>query len=254
MDDVFIGGLPYLPKSYKDKLLEKIQDLDERASNFKRRVLVLHQGVDKYLPYEHELEIGELPRGFNYYALGHVHSRVEEDFGEGILCYAGSTEIWRSEEAVDWELKGKGFLVTDLESLKPRRVNLESTRPFISKHITSEDDIVELKARLDGLLKPVLSVVLESGDDSPYLLDKIKEELSNNILHLAVRKKRLPIEETFTRGGVIDLKELLFDALKDVDDAEKAFAFDVYTALSRGDVENALEFSEDFYEKWKRGR
>ncbi len=253
IDDVFIGGVPYLSKSYRDILLENIHGLEEEAKDFKGRILVLHQGLDKYLPYEHELGVGEMPPGFSYYAMGHVHSRIEDEYGGGMLCYPGSTEMWRTDEVEDWEKSGKGFLITDIDSISPRRVDLEGIRPFIKAEVSSEEEITLLAQRFDsGEKKPVVSLKIAAGGDFNHIYQKLKESLSDRALYLDVRKKTTFPEETFTRGGALDIKELLGQALGSLDKDEQAFAFDVFKELSKNDVETALGLTDDFYERWKR--
>jgi DNA repair exonuclease SbcCD nuclease subunit len=252
VDDVFIGGVPYLSKSYKDILLEKINALGKEASEYNRRILVLHQGIDKYLPFEHEVEIGELPKTFDYYALGHVHSRVEEGYEGGWLCYSGSTEIWRPEEARDWEKNGKGFLISDTENFRPKRINLEGIRTFLKAEITSEDDIQKIRSMVAEHIDPILSLNIKSDGDFNYLQGRIKDELAKSVLYLAIRKKHLPKEEMAPKGGVLDVKELIFEALNQLGEGDRTYAYEVFKELSKSDVEGAMSLTEDFYEKWKQ--
>ena len=56
----------------------------------KSTALVLHQGIDKYFNLQYELEIGDIPDNFDYYALGHIHNYICDDFGKGKLVYPGS--------------------------------------------------------------------------------------------------------------------------------------------------------------------
>ena len=45
--------------------------LSKKAANYEKSVLVLHQGIDKYFGYQYELELGDIPDNFTYYAFGH---------------------------------------------------------------------------------------------------------------------------------------------------------------------------------------
>jgi len=111
-------------------------------------VLMLHQAVD-YLsadtPYAQafDLHLNELPDGFSYYALGHIHSsRLAEPSQTGMsgeMAYPGSPERSEVREAshrityrkrlVERELKEnrKGFYI--VEDFHARFVEVE-TRPF----------------------------------------------------------------------------------------------------------------------------
>ena len=96
--DLFIAGLPFYPASQSKLLKSKLAELSKKAANYEKSVLVLHQGIDKYFGYQYELELGDVPDNFSYYALGHVHKYVNDSFGNGRLVYPGSTEIWKTDE------------------------------------------------------------------------------------------------------------------------------------------------------------
>lgn len=255
VDDVFIGGVPYLPRSYRAVLLENMAGLEKEAAQYKRRLLMLHQGVDKYLPFGHELSAGELPMGFDYLALGHVHSRIEEDVKGTRVCYPGSTEIWRIEEAGDWEREGKGFLLVDTDDMEPRRMSLGGVRPFVRTEVASEEDVDALKKALEGLghKRPVASVTIQSEKGFSVLYDRLKREVSGMTLHLAVKRGLFKVEEARPRTPVLDIRELIYDAAEGLDEAEKAFAYDLFRSLSRGDGDGAVSLAEDFYGRWKEG-
>jgi DNA repair exonuclease SbcCD nuclease subunit len=253
VDDVFIGGLPYQSKSYRDVLLEKINALQMEAWNYKRSILLLHQGIDKYLPYEYELSVGELPGGFSYYAFGHIHMRVEDDFAKGTLCYSGSTEMWRTDEVEDWERSGKGFLITDTENIRPRRMNLEGIRPFLKTEIATEADIYSIRKKSKGRRLPVFSLTIASDEDFNFIHDQIREKLSESALYLDVRKKPSIEEEVFITGGALDIEELINEALIEMSEDEKTYTFGAFKELSKNDVEGAIDLTDNFYERWKRG-
>ena len=100
-------------------------------------MLVLHQGIDLYLPYEYEIKIGDVPKSFNYCAFGHIHERIVDDFGEGKLAYPGSTEIWRSNELDGYKKHGKGFYLVDIGGDQPEieNINIKLPREFIKESI-----------------------------------------------------------------------------------------------------------------------
>jgi hypothetical protein len=64
----------------------------EKEKGFK--VFIFHAGLDelkpKHLAEMDSMPISLLPKGFDYYAGGHIHKRVQEDFeGYGKVCFAG---------------------------------------------------------------------------------------------------------------------------------------------------------------------
>ena len=149
-DDIFIAGLPYFPASHSKAFKSKLAELSEKASHHDKSILVLHQGIHNYFDYQYELEISDIPDNFNYYALGHIHKYVNDNFGKGKLVYPGSCEIWKTSELEDYEKNGKGFVVVDMESSKPviKRVKVDITREFIKKDLdfnNLEEDILAIK-------------------------------------------------------------------------------------------------------------
>ena len=118
-DDVFIGGLPFYPSSQYKNLKNKLSELSKKAANHEKSILVLHQGIDKYFNLQYELEIGDVPDNFTYYAMGHLHNYIHDDFGNGKLVYPGSSEVWKTTELPDYRKNGKGFVIVDLDGKKP---------------------------------------------------------------------------------------------------------------------------------------
>jgi DNA repair exonuclease SbcCD nuclease subunit len=111
-----------------------------------------------------------LPEGFQYYAGGHVHKHLKNNFKSGILAYSGSTETVYYDDA---SLQ-KGFYhvkVSEKEEIKIRHIKLECPRHFIvfendytgmiPKKIT-ETTISEIKEKdeKDVIIVPVLKGVL----------------------------------------------------------------------------------------------
>jgi DNA repair exonuclease SbcCD nuclease subunit len=251
LEDVFIGGVPYISKSYRDVLLEDIFALDESAKDFKKSVLVLHQGVDKYLVHEHELLLEELPKTFDYYALGHVHRRIEDGFYDGKICYSGSTEMWRAYEASDWEENGKGFLIVDSSDMVPRRINLEGTRPFLTGDVAFDKDIHRIAEKAMEFDNPVINITV-TGENFNHLEEKARKELSKEVLYLSVKRKVFIEEDSLSVRGVLDIDAMVTEMLKDFGSRQSDFGVEVFKHLSKNDLESAVALAEDFFETWKK--
>jgi DNA repair protein SbcD/Mre11 len=63
-DNVFIGGAPYASKYHSKHLIETLQSIEKSSIEYEKRILVLHQGIDRYIPYEYEIKIGDVPQSF----------------------------------------------------------------------------------------------------------------------------------------------------------------------------------------------
>lgn len=251
-DDVYISGLPYHSRIHSQALKEKLQELAEEGENYEKKVLLLHQGIDKYFPLEYELKFNELPRGFDYYAMGHVHKRIIDSYGHGKLAYPGSTEIWRVDEIAEYEKKGKGFNIVDLDPLAVEKVDIASVRPFISAQINSEADIEELKGAFSDDKKPVISLKVKTEfSEFQRLYRKIFDELRDGVLYLDIKRIEPAGKLEEVSSGKLSLRELLDEAMEGHSKAEKEFTYSVYDLLSKGNQEGAAKLAEEFFEKWK---
>ncbi|WP_296869473.1 DNA repair exonuclease [uncultured Methanobrevibacter sp.] len=136
---VLICGIPYMPSSQGRALKERYDQLSRIADKYLKSILVSHQGIDKWMHEDtYEIELSQMPENFDYYAMGHVHNYVEEDFGKGKLVYPGSMEIWRNSESNNnYREFGKGFVVVDLSYDTPQveRVKIDLPRKFYKEMI-----------------------------------------------------------------------------------------------------------------------
>ncbi len=248
LGDVFICGLPYHSKIHSKSLLKQLRGLSEASRKYGTRIMMLHQGIDKYFPLEHEIQIGDLPRGFHYYAMGHIHKRIMDRFGEGLIAYPGSPEMWRVDELADWKAQGKGFYVVDTRGFEVTRVDLD-IRPFVRAEITSHEDIPPLKESVSLASRPVVRVTV-SADPEEYnrLYQELLREL-RHALYLDIRRKRVEeIEDT--QAVPIRIRELVMEAMKEHSGPEKALAYILFEALSVSDLDSARDAVRDFYAKW----
>lgn len=99
----------------------------------KYNIFALHQGVDfPYLnlhPSQVEMLPEELPRGFQYYASGHLHTPVTLRFNGAVFAYSGSLETFEYTE----HQREKSFYLVEVgrdREATLERVNLSEQRPF----------------------------------------------------------------------------------------------------------------------------
>jgi DNA repair exonuclease SbcCD nuclease subunit len=213
---------------------------------------MLHQGIKKYFPLEYELALEDVPKGFDYYALGHLHMRIVDDLFEGKLVYPGSTEIWRIDELKDYEMNGKGFYVVDTEDFDLERVDLENIRPFVKREITSEDlKIGEIEEAMRGGKKPVVNLTVVSDiHDYPWVYQKLVDELKG-ALYLDIKRRWTAEGEEVFSDRIINIRELIDDAMNDYSAMERDYAYSLFKSLSSGDLDEALAVTEEFYKVWR---
>ena len=259
-DDVFIAGLPYFPASHERTLKSKLAELSEKAAHHEKSILVLHQGIDKYFGYNYELEIGDIPDNFDYYALGHIHKYVNDKFGNGRLVYPGSTEIWKTSELEDYAENGKGFVVVDMDGPKPlvKRVKVDIPREFIKRTIdysNLENSVVSLRETIkDFDKKPILNLTINNVEtDTGQVYDIIKEELGD--LALMIRPK-FNMHDMDDADVIVNDKDNV-SAIDLIDKHLEGYgnekvttlAVDLYQLLSKNKTDEAGEIIKQFYEE-----
>lgn len=255
--DIFIAGLPYYPASHGKILKSKLAELSEKATHHEKAILVLHQGIDKYFKFNHELEIGEIPDNFDYYALGHIHKYVNDAFGKGRLVYPGSTEIWKTSELTDYDKNGKGFVVVDFDGTKPvvKRVTVDIPREFIKKDIdynNLEKDVADIKDIIkDFDKKPILNLTIKDVEsDTRKIYDIIKEEIGD--LALMIRptfemldEKTILVPECIKGLGPEQLIEKKLEGYGSGKVTE--LALDLYRLLSKDKLDESQEIIDQFF-------
>jgi DNA repair exonuclease SbcCD nuclease subunit len=117
------------------------------------------------------MELGSLPKGFGYYALGHLHTRwrLIQDDGS-IIAIAGSPDIMREEEIEGYEKFGKGAYLIDFSKDLPTLTTINTTvRPQKVVTINTKNlknDISKIKSDLlknnkGENNKPILHIIVE---------------------------------------------------------------------------------------------
>lgn len=250
-DGVLICGLPYIPKSYVNVLREKLDELAKKARGYDKKILMLHQGIDKYLGFEtaYELKIGDIPRGFDYYAMGHIHLRRIDDLDGSKLAYPGSIEIWRADELDDYEKNGKGFYIVDTERFDAEKMDIECIRPYISDAVEKEGDIKRIKKAIAGERKPILRLEIAArAADYASMYQRLTDEFRELVLYLDLKRKPIAEEEEAFAGRGVGIKELLEEAMRSTKtDEEMGFAYELFNALSERNTEKAIEAAREFY-------
>ena len=255
--DVFIGGLPFYPSSQYKNLKNKLSDLSKKAANHEKSILVLHQGIDKYFNLQYELEIGDIPDNFTYYAMGHLHNYIHDDFGEGKLVYPGSSEVWKTNELEDYRKNGKGFIIVDLDGKKPvvNRIAITLPREFIQRTLDYDDlarGVEEIKETIRNFdKKPILNLTVINVTSTTNAYEIINYELED--LALMIRPKFITpgeddIDLIIDKDNALGPIEVLSSRLESYDDEDVTkFATELYGLLSKDRNDEARELIDEFY-------
>lgn len=250
---VFIGGSPYTSKYFSSRLLETMSILSKNAGKHGKSILVMHQGIERFLPHENEVKLDDIPKNFDYYAMGHIHSRIQHAFGKGKLAYAGSTDLWSLNEYDDYKKNGKGFYLVDLDGDEPsvQSVNIELSREIIKERLSAgklDEELSRLKKVLSGLgSKPLVYLEIDSeGYDRKVLHDKLLATLSELVISLRV-SYHVAVERDASKilTRTFNIPEMIKEALPD--EKKARLAAQLFKALSAGEEEQAKRIAEDYY-------
>ncbi|AMK15319.1 metallophosphoesterase family protein [Methanobrevibacter olleyae] len=258
---VLICGIPYVASSQKRALISAYNNLSKLADKYLKSILVSHQGIDKWMYKDsHEVELAEMPKNFDYYAMGHIHNYIEEDFGKGKLVYPGSMEIWKTSESNDnFREHGKGFVVVDLSHDRPEleRVKIKMPREFYQEVIDYNkfsQRIHLLKEKIQSLDKQaMLDLTVVGGDfNSADVYELIQEAIGEDVLNLRPNfkpDKVLEEERIIDENKILDPRALLQKKLNERygrDEINK-LSIDLLDNLSVGRVDDAKIISNRFY-------
>ena len=205
------------------------------------------------------MEIGDIPDNFDYYALGHIHNYICDDFGKGKLVYPGSTETWNVSELIDLKKNGKGFVVVDLDGPKMnvKRVKMDIPREFIVKTI----DYRNLGAEIDSIKntikdfdkQPILNLKINNIDSNiGEIYEFINRELGDLALMIRptfnVLDREVDVNAIINDKNALGPKELLIDELKEYDSEDvNNLAIELYDLLSKNKTDESEDLVNQFF-------
>ncbi len=152
-------------------------------------IFMLHQSIYELLPFSNEfIHYDDLPKGFDLYVSGHIHSKVIAKVHGKPFLIPGSTVLTQLK---DGEQDPKGFFVFDTQ-IKKYEFHEISSRKFIVEKIDisgkdSEQIKIEVveklakatKSKVHG--KPIIRIVLEgkSNENTKQVSMDINEIIKN---------------------------------------------------------------------------
>ncbi|WP_292461056.1 DNA repair exonuclease [Methanothermococcus sp.] len=231
-EEIFIGGSDFTLKSKINSLFDDYNLIERESKKYGSKILLFHQSIYSYsnLP-TYELQLSNLPKGFNYYAGGHIHQRTlrtvnnedignsvnvnknEEKYGNGVIAYSGSTEILSYDEYRDYEKNGKGFYLVDMSGgdfdiNDVDKIDIKCRDFIIDKKIMNKRDFENLINEMESKSNPVV------------ICNVVKELFGH--LHEILEKKalysRLFIVEEGVEEAIIDIQNK-----KNIDEIFKEF-------------------------------
>jgi DNA repair exonuclease SbcCD nuclease subunit len=254
---LLVAGLHHHSHRFREGLREGLRRLAKLAEGFSRSVLILHQSIDRFLPFEYELSFDELPSSFSYVAMGHVHRRGSAWLHRTLVSYAGSLEVARRDEVEAWREVGKGFFIVDLGGDEPtlHKVDLGCVRPQLEASVRYEglrQGLAKLAEEARGCRKPpIVHLRVEGAQvDRRRVYEEVQAALSPCVLawRLEVAEEAAGAASCELKGG-LDYRQLFKEVLRDEEAA--SLAYELFKLLKDpSKVEEAKKLVEEYYERW----
>lgn len=243
-----------------EQLAKQQKGVDLGKNN--KNILVLHQGLADFNRFAGELNSTDLPKGIDYYAMGHYHDHIEKrfDYLDGLISYPGSIDLSPSEGIKEVD---KGFFLTDLsaQEVTTNWVKLEKRRAQFAVDINYEslaDELIGIiKKIMDYEKKPIVMLRISGKQIDSKVVATQLIKLNNSCLHYVWQ----PIEQHASSsplsydGKPVDidseLKRLAKDALKSEDLASLAIN-DILPVAGSGDASTTLDILWKMYNDTKK--
>ncbi len=191
-------------------------------SNYK--IFVMHSAINEYKP-EHlkemaALPLSALPKGFDYYANGHVHKKFEGELDGKPLIFPGPLFPTEFTEMAEYE---SGFWIVNTES---KGKQWHSVKLFDCESINVDADNKEPYVVYDEILKRIKS----SNILGKLLLIKAKGVLKsgkvtdidfNTIVSASLEKGALSVKRNFHKLSTKEYDEVRIDTSMGVESMEE---------------------------------
>src|SRR3989338_4674032 len=235
-----LGKRGALEKTYYEKLITENLEVEK---GFK--IFLFHSGIDELKPKEMENVISQplslLPKGFDYYAGGHMHIVDEKQIeGYGTIAYPGP--LFPNSFAELEKLDRGGFYIFEDENLRWEPIQIYNTEKLQvdCNHKTPEQIKNEIlnyfkKKELNNTIVLIrLAGALESGKPSDINFKEIFEFLYNKSAYFVMKSSHAVVSKEF--------EEIKTDA-RNVEDIE---SFLIKEHLGQIKIENlTLEKEEE---------
>lgn len=223
-DEICVHGSKHYPYVSAEKLKEALKQLKPLC---KKSILLLHQGYKELLPYQYswQIQLGDLPKGFRYYALGHLHTRrVIRNSDGSLIGIAGSPEIFREEEIEGYKKDGKGVFLLDFskdDEVSLQKIDLEIRRQEVEKilvnDLNKEIERIINKYKNSEKKKPILHLILEGEVAKREVIEKELRKLYQIAEYYRIYKDNTKIKIGTQRLEIPEkstIDDLIVDFLK----------------------------------------
>ncbi len=130
-EKIVIAGIAGLKTSREQEVIRKIKVPDLSQYKDKPKIIMLHTTIEENAPSGiiESLHTDDLPKGFDYYALGHIHTPFEQKIDGKLLVYPGP--LFPNNFSEIEELNNGGFLIVKYENgkieIEKQEINLKES-------------------------------------------------------------------------------------------------------------------------------
>lgn len=176
-DNLILAGISGKKGELEKELIKKIK-IPKLGDKLK--ILALHTTIEenKTSDFMQGVKIDELPKGFDYYALGHIHKLFRKEFNNSVLAYPGP--LFPNNFAELEELENGSFLIVN----------------YNGKKIETE--------KIEVRMKNIFFIKIDAAGKPPEI---ITSEIMQKIKHENVKDKiiMIKISGTLLRGKTSDI-------------------------------------------------
>ncbi|MGI0141084.1 MAG: metallophosphoesterase family protein [Candidatus Micrarchaeales archaeon] len=263
-----LGGLS------EEKVRETLKEINPTPVDGAFNIFQFHQSIYELLPFSNDfIKFEELPKGFDLYIDGHIHSKLESKlFGKPFLI-PGSTVLTQLKEA---EQEQKGFFIFDTKNKSYNFVKIGSREFIVEKIAIAGKDPQQIQQEteqaIEGILKrsgekPVIRIVFDGELKHGYrnvdldMLDILKRYKEKAALEISTSK----IEDTATNSEIESLRKgalenisikdyglsIFIEQLKKSDYSLKKNPTELFETLSSDQKKDKIidEIMEELFEK-----
>lgn len=261
-DELFLGGMSFINIDNQDAIKDILTRIKEEAIGYKYKILALHGGTEKNFKINPEFKNETIPYGFDYYAMGHIHNRIDDTFHDAKLCYPGSTELRSANEVENYEKKGKGYNIVTFDDEAEKIVSVEEVKvPLKRRFIIETIKYPRLDEELERLYKeiklldekPILLLTVKDGNFSrSEVIKQVHDKLKKH--SLTIKLKYQP-SQTTDGENIPEKMQSVEEAIKNKtnekydDETINTLALNLYKELYIPNLEEALRISDEYFRK-----
>lgn len=269
-ENIAIFAMPAIPEKFALSYLK--EKFNPRPLPNYLNILVLHQSLKEYLPFEDEMvasiSLSDLPQGFDIIINGHLHWSSVVTLPSGVVLVLPGSTVTTQVKKRETEIE-KGYFILDTSLPKDKMLEfnkIEGARKAYYISITSKkDDIKKIQENIEkelsclekdkerkALVRIRLQGELAEGEFTKNLnLNKIKEEYLQ-YFYISIKNE---IAEKNLKDSIEQLrklqaeaksakelgKEIFLEQMRQIKVSQDFDYLRLYELLENGDVKKAKE-------------